>query len=271
MSWALGLAGSQAAGTFAHWGTPTIKFHQARGSMAGLLAATLAEQGFRASDEILASEDGGIFVSYSDGGDPAATVDRLGEHWELERISLRLWPTASSIQGVVSAVFDLVHEHDLRPDDVERMHIRLSDTVYRLHGEMGYEDRFRALLSTRYSAAVVLHDRRCWLDQFTPERIADPALQQFAAERIAVSPDPNMAVNGAGVEVELRDGRTIEVHRDVPHGDADDPLSLDEVTDKFRSACEGILPPDRMERGLELLLNVEAVRDVDEILAQLMP
>ncbi|HET8615406.1 MAG TPA: MmgE/PrpD family protein, partial [Actinomycetales bacterium] len=27
---AFGLAGSQAAGTFAHWGTPTIKFHQSR-------------------------------------------------------------------------------------------------------------------------------------------------------------------------------------------------------------------------------------------------
>ena len=269
MRWALGIAGSQAAGTFAHWGTPTIKFHQARGSVAGLLAATLAEQGFRAADEILATPDGGIFVSYSDGGDPAAVVDRLGEHWELERISLRLWPTASSIQGVVSAVFDLVNEHDLRPDDVERMRIRLSDTVYRLHGEMRYDDRFRALLSTRWSAAVVLHDRRCWLDQFTPERIADPALRDFAANRIEVSADPEMPVNGAGIEVTLRDGRRLSVRRDVPHGDADDPLSLDEVIDKFQSACEGILPRERVERGIELLLNIETVEDVDEILAQL--
>jgi len=29
---AFGLAGSQSAGTFAHWGTPTIKFHQSRGA-----------------------------------------------------------------------------------------------------------------------------------------------------------------------------------------------------------------------------------------------
>ena len=269
MRWALGLAGSQAAGTFAHWGTPTIKFHQARGSAAGLLAATLAEQGFRASDEILAAPDGGIFVSYSDGGDPAATVDRLGEHWELERISLRLWPTASSIQGVVSAIFDLINTHDLHPDDVERMEIRLSDTVYKLHGEMAYDNRFRALLSTRWSAAVVLHDRRCWLDQFTPERIADPAVTDFAVNRIGVSADPGMPVNGAAIDVTLRDGRQLAVRRDVPRGDADDPLSTDEIVEKFRLACEGILPSDRAERAIELLLDIERVPDIDAVLAHL--
>ena len=269
MRWALGLAGSQAAGTFAHWGTPTIKFHQARGSAAGLLAATLAEQGFRASDEILAAPDGGIFVSYIDGGDPAATVDLLGEHWELERISLRLWPTASSIQGVVSAVFDLINIHDLHPQDVERMEIRLSDTVYKMHGEMAYDNRFRALLSTRWSAAVVLHDRRCWLDQFTPERIADPAVLDFAANRIGVSADPAMPVNGASIDVTLRDGRHLSVRRDVPRGDADDPLTTDEIVEKFRSAADGILPSDCAERALELLLDIERVPDIDAVLGQL--
>ena len=39
MARALGLAGSQAAGTFAAWGTPTVKFHQCRGALSGLLAA----------------------------------------------------------------------------------------------------------------------------------------------------------------------------------------------------------------------------------------
>src|SRR5437763_194268 len=41
---AFGLAGRQSAGTFAHWGTPTIKFHQSRGAPSRLLAAVLAEQ-----------------------------------------------------------------------------------------------------------------------------------------------------------------------------------------------------------------------------------
>src|SRR6202051_2183708 len=44
MASAFGLAGSQAAGTFAAWGTPTVKFHQCRGALSGLMAALLAPQ-----------------------------------------------------------------------------------------------------------------------------------------------------------------------------------------------------------------------------------
>ena len=52
MARAFGLAGSQAAGTYAAWGTPTVKFHQCRGAISGLLAALLAQQNFVASDPV---------------------------------------------------------------------------------------------------------------------------------------------------------------------------------------------------------------------------
>src|SRR5690606_7263165 len=51
MASAFGLAGSQAAGTFAAWGTPTVKFHQCRGALSGLMAALLAQQRFVATRE----------------------------------------------------------------------------------------------------------------------------------------------------------------------------------------------------------------------------
>ena len=55
--------GSQAAGTFAAWGTPTVKFHQCRGALSGLLAALLAEQKFVATREFLTAKDGGLYNS----------------------------------------------------------------------------------------------------------------------------------------------------------------------------------------------------------------
>ena len=51
MAAAFGLAGSQAAGTFAAWGTPSVKFHQFRGALSGLMAALLAEQRFAAENQ----------------------------------------------------------------------------------------------------------------------------------------------------------------------------------------------------------------------------
>src|SRR3979490_1421388 len=61
MAKAFGLAGSQSAGTFAAWGTPTVKFHQCRGALSGLMAALLAEQHFFATREFLTAQAGRLF------------------------------------------------------------------------------------------------------------------------------------------------------------------------------------------------------------------
>src|SRR5262250_2201774 len=120
MARALGLAGSQAAGTFAAWGTPTVKFHQCRGALSGLMAALLAEQKFLATREFLTAKDGGLFNVYSNGGRPDAVTADLGKRWEFEQIALRLWPSASSIQGMNTALFDLIEKHKINPDKVKK-------------------------------------------------------------------------------------------------------------------------------------------------------
>jgi 2-methylcitrate dehydratase PrpD len=266
---AFGLAGSQSAGTFAAWGTPTVKFHQARGAVSGLLAGLLAEQGFRASEEILTHPDGGIYNTYSDGGRPDELIADLGIRWELENISLRLWPTASSIQSVITAILALIEQHDLRPSDVARVRVGLAEPVYTMHGTIGWEGKFRALLSTRYVVAVVFADRQCWLDQFTAERINDPAVDAFARERVLVEIDPSVTGQGAVVEITDTTGTTYADRRAVPRGDAADPLSRAEIEDKFRLASRGRLSPVGTERALELLRGLEGVARISEVCAAL--
>jgi 2-methylcitrate dehydratase PrpD len=271
---ALSLAGTQSAGTFAHWGTPTIKFHQSRGALSGLLAGLLAEQGFPAGPEILTHHHGGLFNLYSDGGDPAAAVAGLGDDWLLETISLRLWPAASSIQSVITAMFALVAEHDLRPDDVARIEVGLSKTVYDMHGSLAWDNKFRALLSTPYVTGVVLHDRRCWFEQFEPARFADAALDRFVRERVRVAPDETVEGTGTVVTVHTKDGRTLGERRAWPRGDAADPLTREEIVTKFRDCADGLLEPAATERAIEMLVDLAdmpRVRDLCAILSRDVP
>src|SRR5258705_9780754 len=79
MAQAFGLAGSQAAGTFAAWGTPTVKFHQCRGALSGLIAALLAQEKFLATREFLTARDGGLYNSYVGGGHPETVIAHLGK------------------------------------------------------------------------------------------------------------------------------------------------------------------------------------------------
>src|SRR5579862_5989643 len=134
MARAFGLAGSQAAGTFAAWGTPTVKFHQCRGALSGLMAALLAQQQFVATREFLTATDGGLYNAYANGGRPEAVLADLGDRWELERIALRLWPSASLIQGLNTALFDLLGKQNIDPARIAKVRIGLSAQAFGMHG-----------------------------------------------------------------------------------------------------------------------------------------
>lgn len=234
---ALGLAGSQAAGTFAALGTPTVKFHQSRGAVSALIAALLAERGFRASDEILTAEDGGLLATYSGGGDGEAIVSDLGGDWELEQISLRGWPLASSLQTVVACAQELRNRHQLSPDDVTMLTVSLPETGYALSGQRGWDDPLTAQQSARYVAGVVLTDGECWLAQFSERRIADEHLTGFLAERTDARREDAIPPSGAMITVNTRDGMTLTVQRDIPPGDPRDPLSSADVRAKLSKAA----------------------------------
>jgi 2-methylcitrate dehydratase PrpD len=193
MARAYGLAGSQAAGTFAAWGTPTVKFHQIRGALSGVMAALLAQQKFVATREFLTAKDGGLYNTYSNGGKPEAAVAGLGKHWELEQIALRLWPSASTIQGFVTAMFELMEKHRPEFDQVKKLRVYTNKTGVDMHGMFPhYKGKFEALLSTHYCAAAILHDKTLSLAQFEPARYNDPKLARFAADRVETIVDASL-------------------------------------------------------------------------------
>jgi 2-methylcitrate dehydratase PrpD len=253
---AFGLAGSQAAGTFAAWGTPTVKFHQCRGALSGLMAGLLAEQGFPASDEILAHPDGGLFNAYSDGGNLEAVVANLGEHWELEQISLRLWPSA--VPTLITALFDLIQGHNVRPDDVERVRLVVSPDAQRSHRVFANpRGRFEAMLSLEYITAVVLHDRAAWLEQFGPARYNDIGLRQFMQERVEVAPDPALPRHSLRLEVRTGSGLDLAVHVDHAKGSPGNRATRAELVEKFRHCAVGRLPTATASQVLECVLDLE--------------
>ena len=258
MARAFGLAGSQAAGTFAAWGTPTVKFHQCRGALSGLMAALLAEQRFVATREFLTAADGGLYRSYSNGGRPQAVVEDLGRRWELEQIALRLWPSASTIQGLITAMFDLVEKHGARPERIRKLRVSLGKTAYEMHGGFcPYKGKFEALLSAHYAAAAILHDRALSLAQFEPGRYNDPKLARFAAEQVEIASDPSLSGVQARVEAQTTDGSSVTVRCDQPKGAPERPLTRAEVEGKFRTYAKARLSADRVEEAIGLVSRLE--------------
>ena len=263
MARAFGLAGSQAGGTFAAWGTPTVKFHQCRGALSGLMAALLAEQNFLATREFLTAKDGGLFNTFSTGGHPEQVTADLGRRWEFEQIALRLWPSASSIQGMNTALFDALDEHPFKLKDIKRAQIRLTPTVFNLHGKLAkYKAKFDALISAHYTAAVIIEDHALTLDQFMPDRYDDPVLRNAAANLIDVQPDEGLADVQAVVEFELNDGTKIAKRCNSPRGSADNRLTRAQIEDKMRTYAQKRIGKAAVER---IIASIWALEDVGSV------
>ena len=267
MARAFGLAGSQAAGTFAAWGTPTVKFHQCRGALSGLMAALLAEQKFVATREFLTAKDGGLYNTYVNGGKSDTAIADLGQRFELEQIALRLWPSAAVIQGMNTALFDLLEKHRIDAANVRKVRIALSQGAFDMHGGFNtYKAKFEALLSAHYTAAAILHDRALTLAQFEPGRYDDPKLRAFAVEKVEVRPDAPIAGSEAKVDIEMNDGAVFSARCDHPLGSLENPLSRAQIEQKFRSYAAGVIPDANVAKVLGAVDRLEDFGSVRQLM-----
>ena len=268
MARAFGLAGSQSAGTFAAWGTPTVKWHQCRAALSGLMAALLAEQDFAAARNFLTAPDGGLFSTYAEGGLPELATRDLGRHWELQEISLRLWPAATALQDVLTALSGL--EENIAFEDIARVRLALPKTAFDMHGGFStYRAKFEALLSAHYVAAVYLRDRTLTLDRFEPECYDDPALRRFAAERVEAIHDPGLGGGQAVVEIETADGARHMARCDRTLGSPENPLSRAEVREKFRTYAAPALGEAGVDRIVAAIDGLESFGSSRELVSWL--
>jgi 2-methylcitrate dehydratase PrpD len=263
---ALGLAGSQAAGTWASWGTPAVKFHQSRGAASGLLAGLLAKEDFASSSDILGHPDGGIFAAYSDGGKADRVSSELGTRYEFEQISLRLWPGGTPLQPTLTAVFDLLARE--RPDfgQIEQVRIVVAPVVYEAHVRFAEpKGIFEALLSFQFTVAAALRDGQFWLDSVEGHKIGDPDLARFMRERVELVAEPSLTREQSRIEITTSGGKSATAQSDAARGTPGNPVTEADLRAKFGRCVAGRMSPSESGELLDLLLRIDDVDDLGQI------
>jgi 2-methylcitrate dehydratase PrpD len=234
---AMSLAVSQAAGTFAAWPTTAVKFHQARGAAAGLLAAALAREGFEASPEPFEAPDGGLFASYAP-GDPGLALDGLGREWELEQISIRPWPGATPVQPLLTAL--LANGRQLpAAADLSRVEIRVPPATYHAHRDIAHPaGTFEALLSFHYVAAAAIAAGRFDIDLTALAHREDPEITKFIDQRVSFLPDDAVPRGAVQVTMTAHDGGTVVVRQENALGTPQRPAPGARIREKFAAGAQ---------------------------------
>ena len=267
---ALGIAASEAGGLRQNFGTMTKPFHCGNAAKNGIIAAMLAKKGFTADDSILESQFGFCNVFGGDGQDPgiveARTTEALASPFMiLHGVVLKRYPACLGAHRALDAILWLAQEHDISPEEVDSIECDLMPQVInRLDPKTGLEGKF----SMAFCMAIALLDRKAGLEQFTDQKVLQPAAQELI-KRVRHVPSvrrDDAQRPPAVVTVRLKDGKVYSHAVEIQKGDPQVPLTKEELFAKYRECAQLVLSSADVERSSELVSNFEDLYDVSTLM-----
>jgi 2-methylcitrate dehydratase PrpD len=272
---ALAIAASQAAGLRENFGTMTKPFHAGRAAESGVLAADLAARGFSAAPNILEAKRG-FFKAEGGGYDQASIHDKLGNPWTFEQpgISIKPHPSGSLTHPAMWAFLELITENDLRPDQVSRIVVGTNRHMPNALIHHRPKNELQAKFSMEFCMAILLLERKARLAQFT-DQVVNRADVQAMIERVEFGIDPDAEAAGyntmtSHIRVELKDRRVLETSAAFGKGSPQNPMSDDELIDKFLDCLAWAEVDGGVGRRLaDEILHVERAESVAELVAPL--
>lgn len=276
MASALGMAGTQSAGLWAFTadGSESKRFHPGRAAQSGVIAALLAQRGYRGPTQILEAKDGGFCQATSDCFNLARLTAGLGKKFEAEDVVLKPYSCCGSLHSTIDATRALAQTHRIHPRDVERIRVHNSQVV-NLQCGFEYEPLgpLQAQMSLQYCTAISLLEGRVLVDQFREERLSDPQVIDLA-HRVEFVLDPEIDCIypekfASKVEVVLKDGRSLWLRVDYPKGSPENPMTPDEVEEKFKTLSRTVKDETDIASILELYQNLDRLMDLSPLVALL--
>lgn len=301
---ALGLAFNRCGGSFQSNvdGSLGVRLVQGWVAAAGVECAELARAGLTGPTHFIGGVYGYAHLFGRGRLDPASVVAGLGEQWRLEATMFKPYPSCGATQGLTALVLQAARALGIEAVAangagvagstrtagstgmagadaaalVESVTVRLNPYCHRLVGQpfgRGANPRVDAQFSARYCAANALVRGSSKLAHFTPEAVADAAVQALTG-RVQVIADPALDARGhtaVDVAVALRDGRRRELSLDIAPGFPGNPLSEAEHQRRFDD-CMAYAPwPLPGDDALAVREGIDRLAQLDDALAMWRP
>jgi 2-methylcitrate dehydratase len=232
-----------------------------------IMACLLAKRGFTGPVRIVEGDSGVRDVILKGEMDLERLTDFSG--WRILKTGHKCLSANGSSLGYLLATLTLVKEHDLRPEDIALVRIRACLREYNHTTNLAKKyprNAESADHSAFYMTAIAIKERRIGPDQFTPEKFMDPVVQELI-EKVVVEPDLSMPVRCfQGIsEITTKDGRHFQKHIETPHGLGEDPLSDQELEDKFRQMASKYMKEQQIQNIFKIIWNLEELDDIRKL------
>jgi 2-methylcitrate dehydratase len=245
-------------------------------TQSGVLAALLARRGYTGPEHVIDGKEGLVRVFGPEWRLDVLT-EGLGSDWRILRCGMKAYPTEALTHTPISAVLELVQEHDLSPDDVASVTIRsLARAADILADPSKYDPRSKETAdhSLPYCVAAAIVDRQVAPAQFQPQRIMDPVIRAQLS-KVRVIADPGIeavfpALQRTHVTIETTSGTQLTRQLDYPRGNPHHPLTDTQVAEKFAALAEPVLSnaaAAKLQQAVWSLDSMASVRGLGELCA----
>jgi len=262
---ALGIAGSLAAGLleFAHSGNGAMvkRLHLGRAAESGVLAASLAADGFTGPSTVLEGKFGFLRV-FCNEWDQAELTQGLGEIYLTQTILMKRFACHITAHAPVEAVFDLQKEQRFAGSQVAAIQVVGNARMATINNIPRPADLLMAQYSIPFCVALALFRDPRDPQSFDDAALRDPEIASLA-ERVSMSvADGQSPLNLAStVTVTLSNGQVLTRRIVDFKGTPERPFDTDELRAKFllltRRADAG-----KMQEMFTRLQNIEHERDL---------
>jgi 2-methylcitrate dehydratase PrpD len=237
---ALSIAASMSAGLVANFGSMTKAFQVGRAAQSGLIAARLAEAGLTAAPDAL-EHPTGFLVAFSPTGKPLdLPFDAARKEWHIVRqgLNLKRYPICYATHRAIDGTLALRERHKLKPDDIEHIRVRTSETQMLMLRNHRPRTGLEAKFSMEFAVASAIVAGKVGLSEVTDSFVAKPEVQALFPRVSAETSKDAMADSAFApfdvVEIATSDGRRLKGDEiRYAKGSHQRPLSREELWQKF--------------------------------------
>jgi len=264
LTYAMGIAATQAAGMQQNRGTMCKSFHAGKAAANGVLAALLAERGFDSTQEIIEGKRGFSRI-YSDVAAPEKLTEALGAGWLIEENGHKPYACGVVLHPLIDAVIALRQREKIEPAAVSEIGLRVHPLVLSITDVAEPATGLQSKFSTLHSAAVALIDGAAGVTQYSDARAADPQVAALRRKVKAVA-DDTLRRDEAYAKI-MVGGRRHEVHIAHASGTVGNPMSDAATESKFLANATPVIGADHARCAAEWVWTLEKQADMRELIA----
>jgi 2-methylcitrate dehydratase PrpD len=266
--YALAFAGTQACGLTTWRDDPEhidkALCHSGIPARNGITGALWARVGMTATAQVFEGPEN-IVRAFADHGHPEELTRDLGARYEITETGIKIYPAGQPMQATLTGYFKLAKDNNLTGRDIKQIIVRLPESQSRT-----INDRHMPDINCQYLLAVAMLDGKVdFHNAHDFERMHDPDVLELK-KRVRIVADAELtkkhpAVRSAIVEIATADGREFKVLVDRLPGAPYNPISAEEVEEKFLSLSIPVLGEKRASAIVQNMRRLETLTDVTSL------